>query len=742
MKRLPLLTLVLATPTYAKNADATLALHLDLIWLSLCTALVLFMQAGFTLFETGMTRAKNTINVALKNISDLAIASLMFAAVGYGLMFGNSIGGWIGGSHFLLDGVHDPMEIAIFVFQLVFAGTTATIVSGAVAERMHFSGYLIIAFFVASFIYPVAGHWIWNSDGWLAQKGFIDFAGSTVVHSVGGWIALAAVIVLGPRQGRFNSRGKTQDIPGHSLVLATAGVFILWFGWIGFNAGSTLAASSEIPSIICNTLLSAAAGGVACMLLSALKNGLVKPEKMLNGVIGGLVGITAGCAVLEPGGALIVGLTSGLVVYLSEALLLYFKLDDPIGAIAAHGFAGAWGTLALACLAPADHLTASSNMGQLGIQFLGVVCVAFWTLCCAFPLCLFLKALGFMRVSAEDEEIGLNVSEHGAKTVWLNTLDTMQSIIKTGDLTQRAPQELGTEAGATAAMFNSLLDDFQRSLIELSEASGKMHSDARILQKNAGAVNQAARLGNQRSNVLRESMLEIAMSIRHISERAEETAAAATQVNKNVIDSELDLSSTLTDIEKLAEKVEQVALVVGQFDQHAASITLAADAIQAIGEKTNLLALNAAIEAARAGDEGRGFAVVAKEVRELAGQAKSSAYEIAEIVKTIQENARLATDAMQDNQELARASAERATKTRHSLGEITQAVRVIDHMNSQVATAVQQQEQATQTARNDVNLLSELVADLSDRAEEAGSSSQHLNALSSKLTKLTARYQV
>lgn len=725
----------------AEPADP-LGNQLDLIWISICTGLVLFMQAGFTLFETGLTRAKNTINVALKNICDLAISALVFAVAGYGLMFGTSAGGFFGASAFFMEGLSDPMDLAVFVFQLVFAGTAATIVSGAVAERMHFNGYLLLAAIVVAVIYPVAGHWIWNSDGWLAQRGFIDFAGSTVVHSVGGWVALAAAITLGARRGRFDADGNPVEIPGHSLVMATAGVFILWFGWIGFNAGSTLEASSAIPGIIVNTVLSASAGGVACMIISAVHQGCVQPDKMLNGVIAGLVGITAGCAVVEPAGALMIGFSSGIVVYYSEKLLLMLQVDDPVGAAAAHGFAGAWGTLALAFVAPVTNLSASSGIEQFGVQLVGVSAVAAWSLACGFLVCLLLKSMNMLRVDPDDEDKGLNVSEHGAKTVWLETLSTMNAIIQTGDLTKRAPEEIGTEAGETAQMFNRLLDAFQSSLRELSHASLKLKSDATLLTNNAQSVSESSTLGMSNSESLRHSIVEIAASIREIARRADETASAATQVSGNVGASEADLSMALGEIEQLAHKVEEVADVVQHFDQHAENITLAVEAIQSIGERTNLLALNAAIEAARAGEHGKGFAVVAQEVRDLSSQAQVSAGEISKVVERLQRDASSASSAMSENLTLARQSARRAGNTRQSLGEITEAVDVINKMNADVAVAIQQQTQATNDASDDVEALSSLVRGLNGKADEAGKSSRDVNAMATRLAKLTTQYQV
>lgn len=729
-------------PLAAAEPVNELGNNLNLVWISICTALVLFMQAGFTLLETGLTRAKNTINVALKNICDLAISALVFALLGYGLMFGSSSGGFFGTSAFLMDRLTDPMELAVFAFQLVFAGTAATIVSGAVAERMHFNGYLVLTAIMVAVIYPVAGHWIWNSDGWLAQRGFIDFAGSTVVHSVGGWVALAAAICLGARRGRFDSNGLAVNIPGHSLVMATAGVFILWFGWIGFNAGSTLEASSAIPGIIVNTVLAASAGSVTCMVISTVHKGCVQPEKVLNGVIAGLVGITAGCAVVEPAGALFIGLSSGIVVFYSEELLLALRIDDPVGAVAAHGFAGVWGTLALAFAAPVSHLNAGSGMAQFGVQLAGVSAVTLWSLICGFLLCLLLKSMNILRVDPNDEDKGLNVSEHGAKTVWLETLSTMNDIIQTGDLSKRAPEEIGTEAGETAQMFNRLLEAFQSSLRELSHASLKLKGDAIVLTNNAQNVSESSTLGMANSESLKQSILEIAAAIREIAKRADETASAATQVSSNVGESEADLSKALGEIEQLARKVEEVASVVQHFDHHAESITLAVEAIQSIGERTNLLALNAAIEAARAGEHGKGFAVVAQEVRDLSSQAQVSAGEIAKVVGRLQHDASRASSAMRENLNLARESARRAGDTRQSLGEITEAVDVINHMNAEVAIAIQQQRQATNDASDDVEALSSLVRGLNTHADEAGKSSQDVSELAARLASLTTRYQV
>ncbi|GAA5315975.1 MAG: ammonium transporter [Candidatus Pelagadaptatus aseana] len=700
------------------------------------------MQAGFTLLETGLTRAKNTINVAIKNISDLAVASLIFALMGYAVMFGDSAGGWFGTSHFAMAGLEEPADLAFFVFQLVFAGTAATIVSGAIAERMRFNGYLLVCLVIAGFIYPVAGHWIWNGDGWLAQKGFVDFAGSTVVHGVGGWLALAGAMVLGPRLGRFDESGKPQALPGHSLVLATIGVFVLWFGWLGFNAGSTLEASDAIAGIVVNTVLSAAAGAVACMVISTMVRGRVEVEKVLNGVIGGLAGITAGCAVVGPGGAIIIGLVSGLVVYMGEALLLSLKIDDPVGAVAAHAFAGLWGTLGLALVAPASELPAGSALAQFSVQLLGVMSVAFWSLLTGLMLFGLLRAFNALRVSPEDEEQGLNVAEHGARTVWLDTLKTMERIVETGDLRERAPVEYGTEAGVTAQMFNRMLDAFQESLGHLVYSSEKLRTEAGGLQSSSGAIRTMASQGSHSSVTLREAMDEIALAIRDIAQRADETAQVAADANHQVTAGEHELSSALAEIEALAEKVENVARLVGRFDGHADSINVAVDAIQQIAASTNLLALNAAIEAARAGEHGRGFAVVAQEVRELSVQAQESATEIGQVIDELQNEAKNARAAMDDNLSLARRSVARANETRTTLADVTEAVGRITDLNAAVAVAVQQQQVSAADAARDVGALSDVASDLHSRSDKAGDRSHRVAAMASEMASLAARYQV
>lgn len=322
--------------------------NLNYVWVMIAAFMVFFMQAGFALVETGLARAKNAVNIIMKNLMDCGAGVLVFFAVGFGLMFGTS-NGWVGTGGFFLMGIEgqDPTWIyAFFLFQAVFAATAATIVSGAMAERTKFVGYLIFSICMTAFIYPIFGSWAWgglfNGSGWLEGLGFIDFAGSTVVHSVGGWAALAGALVVGPRVDKYDKNGKPNNIPGHSLPLAALGVFILWFAWFGFNAGSTTVANKSIALIALNTFLAGGAGATIAMLVSWFQFGKPDGPMTLNGVLGGLVAITAGCANLSPGAAILAGAIAGiLVVYATEFIDKY--VDDPVGAIAVHGVCGAWG---------------------------------------------------------------------------------------------------------------------------------------------------------------------------------------------------------------------------------------------------------------------------------------------------------------------------------------------------------------------------------------------------------------
>ena len=385
--------------------------NLNYVWTIIAAALVFFMQAGFALLEAGFSRAKNAVNIIMKNVMDASAGALVFFCVGFGLMFGTTWNGLVGTDGFFLTGTGDQPTTwvyAFYFFQAVFAATAATIVSGAVAERIRFSGYLIFSVLMTGLIYPISGAWFWgglfNGSGFMEALGFIDFAGSTVVHSVGGWAALAGALVVGPRAGKYAEDGTPRNIPGHSLPLAALGVFILWLGWFGFNAGSTTAGTTGIALIAMNTFLAAGAGAVGAMTLTWLDSGTPDASMTLNGVLAGLVGITAGCANLTPPFAILTGVLAGIIMVYASRWLDTF-VDDPVGAIAVHGVAGAWGTLA-AALFDSGGFSAS----QVGVQAIGIAAAFLWTFPVSYVVFSIADALvGGLRV---DDDEGLDQLEH------------------------------------------------------------------------------------------------------------------------------------------------------------------------------------------------------------------------------------------------------------------------------------------------------------------------------------------
>jgi ammonium transporter, Amt family len=404
-------------PTAITNKEAIdlVQTHANYLWTLVAAALVFFMQAGFAMVEAGFTRAKNSINIMMKNLMDFSIGSIAFWAIGFGIMFGATSSGWFGTTGFFLsdftpDG--DPWVLAFWMFQVVFAATAATIVSGAMAERTKFTGYIIYSIFVSGLIYPVFGSWAWgslfNGSGWLEGFGFIDFAGSTVVHSVGGWAALAGAIVLGPRLGKYTKDGKIKPIMGHNIPLAALGVFILWLGWFGFNPGSTTTADTSIAMIFVNTNLAAAAGACLAMIVSWMKFGKPEVGMSLNGALAGLVGITAGCANVSPSSAIIIGAVAGVIVVFSVMFFEKIKVDDPVGAVSVHGVCGGWGTLAAGIFN-----IGGTSAAIIGVQILGVAACFLWTFPAAFLMFKLIDKTIGLRVSPEEELEGLDYAEHG-----------------------------------------------------------------------------------------------------------------------------------------------------------------------------------------------------------------------------------------------------------------------------------------------------------------------------------------
>ena len=406
---------------------------MDNLWVFIAGVLVFLMQAGFAMLESGLTRSKNIANIMAKNLADASIGILAFFLIGYGLAYGDGGNSFFGWGSFALSGV-DLFDISEglsgstdFFFQAVFAATAVTIASGAMAERTKFSTYLIFSLVMTAIIYPVVVHWTWGS-GLISKISigdavYSDFAGSTVVHSVGGWAALVGAWMLGPRIGKYAADGTSRNIPGHNMALAMLGVFILWFGWFGFNPGSELAADEYVMFVALNTVLAACAGTIGATALNWMRTGRPDVPMAGNGALAGLVGITAGCGTMTPWGAIITGLVAGLIVVLVVGFVdRKLKIDDPVGAFAVHGAAGMWGTLAIGLFARYDDaflgredagLFYGGGIEQLAVQFLMVVIVAAWVIVTSVILFGILKATIGLRVSAEEEMMGLDVSEHG-----------------------------------------------------------------------------------------------------------------------------------------------------------------------------------------------------------------------------------------------------------------------------------------------------------------------------------------
>lgn len=405
------------------TASAEPPFGLDHLWVMTAAMLVFFMQAGFFALEVGCVRKHNVDSVAFKNVVDYLVATIGFYALGFGLMFGHNLGGPIGTDLFAWNGSHQPggssLGMVFLLFQLAFAGTAVTIVSGATAERIRFTTYLVGATFTGMIIYPVFGHWAWgnlffaDNKTWLTELGFVDFAGSTVVHSVGGWVALVAVLMLGPRKGRYDANGKVQPMAGYSQVWAVLGVFILWFGWWGFNGGSTLALNAEIGPIVLNTNLAGAAGGlVAFGHARHAQNRQEMKEKMLGGILGGLVAITANCHLVSPLSALMIGGLAGVlhnVVY--DRMMHRWRIDDPVGAIPVHLACGIFGTLCVAVFGnQAAFPNGHNRIEQLGVQVLGIVACGLWSAGAAWALYRVLRSTIGLRVPESEERLGVDLT--------------------------------------------------------------------------------------------------------------------------------------------------------------------------------------------------------------------------------------------------------------------------------------------------------------------------------------------
>ncbi|MCB1199635.1 MAG: ammonium transporter [Leptospiraceae bacterium] len=446
---------------------------INALWILICSGLVMTMQAGFLCIEAGLTRAKNSINVAIKNVTDFGITVLIFWAIGFGLMFGKTSFGLWGTDKFFMDFSQVSLfDASYFIFQMMFCTTASTIVSGVVAERVRFKAYIFNTFIISLLIYPITGHWAWGNHspeytGWLKASGFVDFAGSTVVHSVGGWVALALLIIIGPRRGRYPENGAPRSVVGSNLPLSMLGGILLWVGWLGFNGGSGLAFNHRVAEILTNTIVASGGGLCAAIVVGYLIHDFIPPTAPLNGSLGGLVAITASCHAVSTGNAILIGSIGGVIGVTGVYFLDRLKMDDAVGGIPVHLFAGIWGTIAVALFADLGDLGIGlSRIDQLLVQLQGIAAIAGYAF--LLPLALFFLINRFLplRISLKSEEMGLNWSEHRATTELIDLFNAMDHQKKTGDISSNVSVEPFTEVGQIAERYNYVLERIRTTLNE------------------------------------------------------------------------------------------------------------------------------------------------------------------------------------------------------------------------------------------------------------------------------------
>ncbi|WP_339686351.1 ammonium transporter [Gimesia maris] len=470
--------------------------QIDILWILVCSLFVLFMQAGFCCLESGLSRSKNSIHVAIKNIVDVSIVGILYWIFGFGLMFGTTTGGFIGTTHFpFTNSGSDIFLSAFFLFQLMLCVTAATIASGASAERMRFTAYLILSIVLGGIIYPVFGHWAWTSHftgkapGWLESLGFRDFSGSTVVHSLGAWAALASIMIIGPRIGKFDKQSGSKKLKGHNLTLATTGVFILWMGWFGFNGGSEFGFTSHVPQIFINTFLASACGAITMLVWQFYQRKQIEIENILNGLLAGLVASSASCDAVSPAAAVVIGIIAAIVMEAGVWVLERFQLDDTIGVIPVHGFAGVWGTLAVALFIPAELLS-HSRWEQFLIQLLGCGVCFIWCFSFCWVTLRIISHFVRLRATKDEEKLGLNMAEHGATSEMYDLLNLMELHIQ-GDTELGDDMDEYSDVSLIAKQYNRVSQVRDLALNELKDRTENLELTRRELEEKAERLKQA-----------------------------------------------------------------------------------------------------------------------------------------------------------------------------------------------------------------------------------------------------------
>ncbi len=712
---------------------------IDTIWVLITGFLVVFMQAGFAALEAGSTQTKNTANIVMKNIIDFALGSVGFFVIGFAIMFGLDKYGVIGTTELFGMGDFSHLGLGIplaafILFQIAFAGTAATIVSGALAERTKFFAYVIVSIVITLVIYPVVGHWIWGG-GWLQKMGMIDFAGSTVVHSVGGWVALMGAFLVGPRIGKYGKDGTVNNIPGNNIVMTALGVFILWFGWFGFNPGSTLSAMNpDISKIALNTNLAAAAAAVSAMIMSRLVTGKVNVAYTLNGALAGLVAITAGCQAVDNFGALAIGTMAGIVVIWALRFIEYtLKVDDPVGAIAVHAACGVFGTLMVgvfSTLSGQEGLFYGGGTKLLITQSIGVVAVFFWTMISSYIMYKLIDATIGLRVDEDDEEKGLDASEHNFK----EENASVRKVIET--LNRR-------ENKSISAMLNMHSDDEMRDLITvLNDMAEKQNNLAERLTECSLKL-------LTHSQSFSASSEEISGTIEEISATTHEIANISVKGTKNA-NNMVEMSSKVKDVANIGNGALQEAVLkinealkssndtvnsIKELNIRSQEIDQIIVVISEIARQTNLLALNAAIEASRAGQEGMGFGVIAQQIRKLAEDSSRSANEVKKLIQDVQ----IKTQDVVTKMELNSQQIEEGSKTVNQAGKsLENIVAEIEETNK----IIEEVASGNRFTSDETQKLASATEQITHTTQEMTSSAENLSEMAQQLGELVSEYKL